>query len=70
MYEENKMVFKENMTVGELIAVLSAASADTQIYICGDSNCYVHFEQDGTVVNLDNESLEDCYESEEFQSDT
>lgn len=70
MYEENKMVFKENMTVGELIAILSAAHADTQICICGDSNCYVHFEQDGSVINIDNEALEDCYESEEVQNDT
>lgn len=56
------MVFKENMTVGELIAVLSAIPADTQICICGDSNCYVHFEQDGSVVNIDTEALEDYYE--------
>lgn len=70
MYEVKKMVFKENMTVGELIAVLSAIPADTQICICGDSNCYVHFEQDGSVINIDNEGLEDCYESEDLQNDT
>lgn len=61
MYDQNKRVFKENITVNELCNILSTLPARAKICICGDSNCYIHVEQDGSVVNLDNEKLEECY---------
>lgn len=62
MYDKNKLVFKENMTVNELCNILSTLPARAKICICGDSNCYIHVEKDGSVINLDNEDLEECYE--------
>ncbi len=62
MYDKNKRVVKENITVNELCNILSALPARAKISICGDSNCYIHVEQDGSLINLDNEDLEECYE--------
>ena len=62
MYDKTKKVFKENITVNELCNILSTLPARATLYICGDSNCYIHIEQDGSVVNIDNESLDECYE--------
>lgn len=63
MYDKTKMIFKEKITVNELCNILSTVPARAEICICGDSNCYIHIEQDGTVVNIDNESLDECYEN-------
>lgn len=64
MYDKTKMVFKDQITVNELCNILSTLPARAEICICGDSNCYIHIEQDGSVVNIDNESLDECYETE------
>lgn len=61
MYDKNKRIFKENITVNELCNILSTLPPRAKICICGDSYCYIHVEQDGSVVNLDNEDLEECY---------
>ena len=62
MYDKTKLVFKEKIDVNELCNILSNLPARAEICICGDSNCYIHVEQDGSVVNLDNEPLDECYE--------
>ena len=61
MYDKTKMIFKEKITVNELCNILSTFPARAELCICGDSNCYIHIEKDGTVVNIDNESLDECY---------
>ncbi len=60
----NRQLFTEIQapTVSELISHLSKLPQDAQIVICSDNRCYIHVEADGTVVNLDAEDLEDCYE--------
>lgn len=63
MYDKTKMIFKDKITVNELCNILSTLPARAEICICGDSNCYIHIEQDGSVVNIDNESLDECYET-------
>lgn len=62
MYDKTKMIYKDKITVNELCNILSTLHPRAEICICGDSNCYIHIEQDGTVVNIDNESLDECYE--------
>ena len=64
MYDKTKMIFKDKITVNELCNILSTLPARAELCICGDSNCYIHIEQDGSVVNLDNESLDECYETD------
>lgn len=49
-------------TVGDLRVLLSQLPAETQVCICGDSNCFYHEEQDRSVICLDCEDLEDCYD--------
>ena len=62
MYNKNKLVFKENITVNELCNILSTLPPRATLCICGDTNYYIHVEKDDSVVNLDNEDLEEYYE--------
>lgn len=63
MYNINKRTkFK---TVGDLKRLLNEASDETRIYICGDDYCWFHIEEDESVICLDCEDLDDCYEIEE-----
>lgn len=62
MYDLSKRFHKDNLSVGELIGQLSKLPQQAKICICGDDCCYIHIEQDGSVVNFDTEDLEDCYE--------
>ena len=62
MYELSKRFHKSNMSVKELVEQLCKLPLRATIRICGDDNCYLHIEQDGSVVNFDNEALDDCYE--------
>lgn len=52
-------------TVGGLKRLLEDVPEDTKIVICGDDYCWFHIETDGSVICLDNEDLDDCYEIEE-----
>lgn len=63
MYDKTKMIYKDKITVNELCNILSTLPARAEICFCGDSNCYIHVEQDRSVVNIDNESLDECYEN-------
>lgn len=63
MYDKTKMFFKDKITVNELCNILSTLPARAEICICGDNNCYIHIEKDGSIVNIDNESLDECYEN-------
>ena len=63
MYDINKR--KQFKTVGELREILNDIPDDTQVLICGEDYGWFHIEQDGSVVCLDNEDLECCYEEAE-----
>ena len=62
MYDLSKRYFKEDISVEELIKKLKEYPPKAKICICGDSYCYIHSEQDGSVVNIDNEPLDECYD--------
>ena len=53
---------KQFNTVGELKQLLDAVSNDTKVCITGDDHCWFHIEKDDSVVNLDCEDLDECYE--------
>lgn len=61
MYDLSKRFHKSGMTVKELIEQLCKLPLRAEVYICGDDNCYLHTEQDGSAINIDNEALDDCY---------
>ena len=48
-------------TVGDLKKLLAEVSDETKIYIIG-TNGWFHIEEDESVICLDCEALEDCYE--------
>lgn len=60
MYNINKRASFE--TAGDLKELLSEVPDTTKIVICGDDNCWFHIETDESVVCLDMEELDDCYE--------
>ena len=62
MYDKNQKQSYSDIRVGQLVEILKALPEDAQIFICGDDYCFIHVESDGSVVNLDNEPLDDCYE--------
>lgn len=62
MYDKNRMTTSYGITVEYLIEKLSRFPQDAKVTICGDAFCYIHVEQDNSVVNIDNESLDECYE--------
>lgn len=55
---------KQFQTVGELKQLLEGLSNETKVVITGDDNCWFHIEEDETIICLDCEDLEDCYEEE------
>ena len=58
MYE----LTKKFSTVGDLKELLKDIPDETQIVITGDDYCWFHIEQDGSVICLDVEELDDAYE--------
>lgn len=62
MYDISKRFHKSNMTVKELVEQLCKLPLRATIRICGDDNCYLHIEQDGSAVCIDNDALDDYYE--------
>lgn len=59
---------KQFNTVGELMELLKHIPSDTKICITGDDFCWFHIEQDRSVICLDCEDLEDCYEEVENET--
>lgn len=64
MYNINKR--KQFNTVGELKELLKDIPSETKIVITGDDYCWFHIEGDESVVCLDCEDLDDCYDEEEM----
>ena len=62
MYDITKR--KQFSTVGELKELLKNIPDETQIVVTGDDYCWFHIEQDGSVICLDVEELDDAYEEE------
>ncbi len=61
MYDKKRYIALYSPTVAEIISKLQLLPPHAQIMICGDDNCHIHVETDNSVVNLDNEDLDNCY---------
>jgi hypothetical protein len=64
MYNINRR--KKFSTVGDLKKLLANVSDETEVVICGDSCCWFHIEEDESVICLDCEDLDECYDEEEL----
>lgn len=60
---------KQFSTVGELRQLLASLNDDTKVLITGDDYCWLHVEEDQSVICLDTEDLEDCYEDDTMQDE-
>ena len=60
MYDIKKK--KQFETVGDLKALLKDIPDETKIVVTGDDYCWFHIEQDGSVICLDVEELDDAYD--------
>lgn len=49
-------------TVGDLKQLLKDIPDNVKIVITGDDYCWFHIEQDGSVICLDCEELDDAYD--------
>lgn len=65
MYNINKRT--QFNTAGDLKKLLANIADETPISICGDSDCWFHIEMDESIICLDCEDLEECYEDYECQ---
>ena len=63
MYDIKKR--KKFRTVGELMGIMQGLPDETQILITGDDYCWFHIEKDGSVVCLDCEDLDECYDEQD-----
>ena len=59
MYDITKK--KQFKTVGDLKELLKDIPDETQIVVTGDDYCWFHIEEDGSVICLDVEELDDAY---------
>lgn len=64
MYDLTKR--KQFETVGDLKELLKNIPDETKIVVTGDDYCWFHIEQDGSVICLDVEELDDAYNEENF----
>ena len=64
MFNREKSEYWGNysLTVGKLIDALSKYDKDTVVSICGDSEAYLHIEEDLSEIDLDNISAENIEE--------
>jgi hypothetical protein len=60
MYDITKK--KKFSTVGDLKELLKDIPDETKIVVTGDDYCWFHIEEDGSVICLDVEELDDAYE--------
>jgi hypothetical protein len=60
MYDITKR--KQFSTVGELKELLKNIPDETQVMVTGDDYCWLHVEEDGSVVCFDVEELDEAYE--------
>lgn len=62
--------FVKDITVAQLCEYLvKNVPSDAVVHICGDNWFYTHLEADGSVFNLDNDSLSDLpgYEDDDVE---
>lgn len=60
---------KQICTVGELKELLNDVPDETWISVGGDSQAWFHIKKDNSLVCLDNEDLEECYEAADLDWD-
>lgn len=65
MYDIERRKELTGRTVFDLIVALSEMPPDAMVSCCGDSNVWLHVEDDDSLVCVDVESLDDTYATQE-----
>jgi len=69
MYDISKRKRFLDIKVGDLIEVLKGMPQKAIVHVCGSSLLYIHVEEDGSIITLDCEALEDEYDEDEYDED-
>lgn len=68
MFNPEQWVHCENITVKQFIEYLQKYVPEDAIFcVCGDSHVYMHRETDGSIFSVDNCSLSDMKEYEDYE---
>lgn len=58
----------ENITVKQFCEYLqNNIPEDALLYVCGDNQVYMHMESDGSIFSVDDNSLSDLPEYEDYE---
>lgn len=63
MFDEKLVRKGLKVKVKDIAHELQKLPQDADFCVCGDDLIYIHVEKDKSVVSLDNELLDDCYEN-------
>lgn len=67
MFDPKKWRFAKNITVSQFCDyLLENVPGDALFYVCGDNYVYMHQEEDGSVFSVDNCSLSDLEEYDNY----
>lgn len=61
MYDIKQRQPLSDIPVSYLIELLRSTPPEATLTVNGDDYFYIHVESDGSVVNIDNEPLDECY---------
>ena len=68
MFDPKHWVHAENITVQQFCDYLMEnVPGDALFNVCGDSQVYMHMETDGSVFSVDDNSLSDMEEYEDYE---
>ena len=62
MYNIDERKEISGITIKELINILNTLPQNAKVVCCGDDCVWLHVEKDKSIVCIDTEDLEDCYE--------
>lgn len=70
MYRPDARKEVQGITVFQLCAYLiENVSVDAIVHVCGEDIFYIHVEEDGSVISMDDNSLSDMPEYDESEPD-
>ena len=68
-YDAKKLAKADNVRVKDIIEYLSKLNPEASMTCCGADLFYFHSSEDGNMITMDNELLEDAYEVLKIKED-
>ena len=68
MFDPKYWKHSQNITVRQFCEYLqNNIPGDALLYVCGDNQVYMHMESDGSIFSIDDNSLSDLQEYEDYE---